>query len=814
MNQSKYQALLLGTDSKLADAVALVLRLDGAGLGVTETYADALRVLQNHPPDLVLVDLKSSEVDGLNLLRQLKNHPAATPVFSVAFAPAGDNTPVVRAFDLGLTEFIQVPFENSLLRARLRGLVQLKERMGELLKRQEGLTEAMRAAEANSRAKSEFLAAMSHEIRTPMNGVIAMTSLLMETPMSLDQRSYLETIQNSSESLLTIINDILDFSKIEAGKMELERRPFDLRTTIEESLDLLAPRTMDKQLDLVYEVADQIPGLIAGDAQRVRQVLVNLLANAVKFTEKGDVFVKVEIMAPPPEELPNPAAMRLHFLVRDTGIGIPPDRLARLFRPFSQADVSTARIYGGTGLGLAISRRLVELMGGRMWAESVPGQGSTFHFTASVGLVPDAPPPAHAGRLARLADLKILILDDNSTSREMLFEQCRRWGMQPRAVENAAQALELLRERAEFDLALIDLHLPGMDGLAVAAEIQKLPSATMLPMVLLTPLGKKKRSSEEVRVVFAHAVHKPVKPAQLSSALERALLSPRTPAHLPEPTKAEKKLAELIPLRVLLVDDNAINQKVAVRILQQYGYQPEVAANGRDALEKLDRQPFDFIFMDVMMPEMDGLEATRLLRKRQMIGGYSNYQSRIIIVAMTAHAMQGDREKCIAAGMDDYLAKPVRPKDVRDMLERWGSKLLPEARPAAPAAAPAPGNEPPVDMDRMKDLTDGDADGLRELVEMFLKQTHKQFEQIEAAIQAGKADDVRRVAHSCAGASATLGMTHLVPKLRQLEKLGASGSLPNAGQLCSEAKEEYLRVQEFLKSQPDLAAVVINLKPA
>jgi len=571
---------------------------------------------------------------------------------------------------------------------------------------------------------------------------------------------------------------------------------------------------MDKQLDLVYEADDQIPGLVAGDAQRVRQVLVNLLGNAVKFTEKGDVFVKVEVLATAPEELPNPAAMRLHFLVRDTGIGIPADRLARLFRAFTQADVSTARRYGGTGLGLAISRRLVELMGGRMWAESVPGQGSTFHFTATVGLVPEAPPPAHAGRLARLADLKILILDDNATSRTMLFEQCRRWGMQPKAVENPAQALELLREGGVFDLALIDLHLPGMDGLTVAAEIQKLPSATMLPMVLLTPMGKKKRSSEEMRVVFAHAVHKPVKPAQLISALERALLSPRSPAHPLEPAPPQKKLAEVVPLRVLLVDDNAINQKVAVRILQQLGYQPEVAANGRDALEKLDRQPFDFIFMDVMMPEMDGLEATRLLRKRQMIGGYNHYQSRIIIVAMTAHAMQGDREKCLAAGMDDYLAKPVRPKDVRDMLERWGSKLLPEARPAAPAPAITPGTEPPVDMDRMKDLTDGDADGLRELVEMFLKQTHKQFEQMEAAIQAGKADDVRRVAHSCAGASATLGMTHLVPKLRELEKLGASGALPNAAQLCGEARQEYARVQEFLKNQPDLAPVILNFKPA
>jgi signal transduction histidine kinase/DNA-binding response OmpR family regulator/HPt (histidine-containing phosphotransfer) domain-containing protein len=713
---------------------------------------------------------------------------------------------------MGLTELVQFPFENSLFRARLHGLVNLNLRLAEWTRRQRELDEAIRAAESNSRAKSEFLAAMSHEIRTPMNGVIAMTSLLMETQMSPDQRGYLDTIHSSSESLLTIINDILDFSKIEAGKMELENRPFDLRAAIEESLDLLAPRTLDKQLDLVYEADPKIPQMIVGDGQRLRQVLVNLLGNAVKFTEKGDVLVRVEGLPAAAGETPGPAQLRLHFQVRDTGIGIPPDRLARLFRAFTQGDVSTSRKYGGTGLGLAISRRLVELMGGRMWAESVPGEGSTFHFTVNVGAVPESGPPAHVGRNERLADLKILILDDNPTSRHALFEQCRQWGMQPRGVETIPQALEQIRAEAEFDLVLIDLHLQGTDGLAAAAELQKIPAATVLPMVLLTPLGKKKRGSEEVRVVFAHAVHKPVKPAQLAAALERALLSPRAPARPPEPPKSDRTLAEQLPLRVLLVDDNAINQKVAVRIMQQFGYAPEVAGNGREALEKLDHQPFDFIFMDVMMPELDGLEATRLLRKRQMIGGYNNYQSRIIVVAMTAHAMQGDREKCIAAGMDDYLAKPVRPRDVREMLERWGGKLLTESKPAAVPPADGPGTEPPVDMDRMKDLTDGNADGLCELVEMFLKQTHKQFEQMHTAIRDGKADEVRRVAHSCAGASATLGMTHLVPKLRELERLAGTGSLPGADAICQSAQQEYVRVQEFLKTQPDLAPVVTNFK--
>jgi signal transduction histidine kinase/two-component SAPR family response regulator/HPt (histidine-containing phosphotransfer) domain-containing protein len=816
MIPTKFQVLLLGSNAKLLDATSSAIRLDGGIAGFATSEAEMLRAIQNLPPDLVLLDLKSAETASLNFLRELKENPPARPVFTIALAPAENSAAILTAFELGLNKFIAAPFENSaIFRAQLQSGLQLKRKLDESVDRQQEHVEARRSAEANSRAKSDFLAAMSHEIRTPMNGVIAMTGLMLETPLTPDQRGYLDTIYNSSESLLSIINDILDFSKIEAGKMELEHHPFDLRASIEESFNMISSRALEKQLDLVYEVDKHVPELVDGDGQRLRQVLVNLMSNAVKFTEYGDVLVKVQKLASAPGEAENSSALMLHFSVRDTGIGVAPDRLARLFRPFTQADVSTARKYGGTGLGLAISRKLVELMGGKMWAESVPGQGSTFHFTAKMTAKPEAPLPPHVARLPRLADLKILILDDNGASREMLFGQCQEWGMLPQAVESPAQALQLLRQGAEFDLALIDMHLPGTDGISVAAEIQKITSASMMPMVLLTPLGKRNSTKNEVHVLFAHAVHKPIKPAQLCAVLERALLSQRVAPRAVEAPKNGPLLATQLPLRILVVDDNTINQRVAVRILQQLGYQADVAGNGREALDALDQKAFDFVLMDVMMPEMDGLDATQLLRKRQLNPANRNFQKNIVVIAVTAHAMQGDREKCIAAGMDDYLSKPVRPKDVRDMIERWGDKINSETKMKSENILPdLAADETPVDMDRILDLTDGNDDSLRELIEMYLKQTGKQFEQMRMAVNLGDADTLRRVAHSCAGASATLGMTHLVPRLRELEKLGTAGTLTGTQEICEAAAQEYGRICKFLRARPELTATVENLIPA
>ena len=450
-------------------------------------------------------------------------------------------------------------------------------------------------------------------------------------------------------------------------------------------------------------------------------------------------------------------------------------------------------------------------MGGKMWAETTPGKGSTFHFTIRTSAVANSAPPASSTRQNRLADLKILIVDDSAAIRGMLVSECRQWGMFPTAVGKAVQAVELLRNGSQFDLALIDLMLEGKDGTALVAELQQFPAGAAMPVVMLTPLGRK--SNPEIsHVVFAHSVHKPVKPAQLCATLERALLNPKAQPRAAEIPKTGIAIAAKLPLRILLVDDNAINQKVAMRILQQIGYQPDLAGNGREALEALDRKPYDFIFMDVMMPELDGHEATRLLRRRQMVGGQPNYDQRIVVVAMTAHAMAGDREKCLAAGMDDYLSKPVRPKDVRDMVEKWAGQFLSESKPSEPKPPETSLNEPPVDMDRMTDLTDGNNDSLRELVDMFFKQTNQQMVQMQAAIRDSKAEDVRRVAHSCAGASATLGMTQIVPSLRELEKLGATGALPGAAEILKKIEAEYLRIQEFLKANPELAGVMARLK--
>ncbi len=523
------------------------------------------------------------------------------------------------------------------------------------------LRKSKEKAEAATTAKTQFLANMSHEIRTPLNGVIGMGDVLADTAMTNEQQEFLQVMRNSSISLLNIIDDILDYSKIERNKLILENAPFNLRQCIEDAIDFLTHLAAQKGVELIVFVEPTVPSLVIGDMTRLRQILVNLIGNAIKYTEHGEVVLTVEEV----EKTTDNSSLK--FTIRDTGIGIPPDAFNLLFEPFAQADNTMSRRFGGSGLGLAISKQIVKLMGGRIWLQNTGAAGSIFAFSVTYPKIETPVAPFQSNQQPVLSAKRLLVVDDNVTNCELLAKTCRYWGMAVDTAGDGEDTLAKLQENGRFDFILIDWEMPGMDGLSLAKKIKDTPKMKATPLVLLAPLGK--QPEEAQKAWFVDRLTKPLKTSQLYETLETVL------KNLPKKNPSESygvlfdnQMAEQYPLRILLVEDNKINQKVALNMLKRLGYQASVAENGRLALDALEQQDFDLIFMDIQMPEMDGLEATK-----QIIQRYPKSE-RPYIAALTANAMKGDREMYLAYGMDDYISKPVTIKDLVNVLKKCSQK--------------------------------------------------------------------------------------------------------------------------------------------